>query len=157
MAIISKNMEWLEGVKLFDMAQIRGLTSKFKDPVIYVVSTYHERRGDELRAYVASGKQTEAQATKTLTAGGRKLFGDICEIVVPVPTDSIVLDKPAQIEAFRLLSLRTALKVEMAGIKVRRGVSALAVVRKEFGIKARTAADALPKFEALLKERGILK
>ena len=34
--------------------------------------------------------------------------------------------------------------------------SCLSIVKKEFGIKAKTAADALPLFEALLTANGIL-
>ena len=68
---------------------------------------------------------------------------------------AIVLDAPAQINAFRLLSLRGALKLESVGLK-RRGPSALTLVKKETGIKARTAKDALPLFEALLRETGVL-
>ena len=69
--------------------------------------------------------------------------------------ETIVLDTPAQIIAFRLLSLRGALKLESVGLK-RRGPSALTLVKKETGIKARTAKDALPLFEAHLRGLGIL-
>ena len=68
---------------------------------------------------------------------------------------TIVLDTPAQINAFRLLALRGALKMESVGMK-RRGPSALTLVKKETGIKARTAKDALPLFEAHLRGLGIL-
>ena len=69
--------------------------------------------------------------------------------------DTIILDTPAQINAFRLLALRGALKMESVGLK-RRGPSALTLVKKETGIKARTAKDALPLFEARLRELGLL-
>jgi hypothetical protein len=69
--------------------------------------------------------------------------------------ETIVLDTPAQINAFRLLALRGALKLESVGLK-RRGPSALTLVKKETGIKARTAKDALPLFEAHLRGLGIL-
>jgi hypothetical protein len=69
--------------------------------------------------------------------------------------ETIVLDTPAQINAFRLLALRGALKMESVGLK-RRGPSALTLVKKETGIKARTAKDALPLFEAHLRGLGIL-
>jgi hypothetical protein len=69
--------------------------------------------------------------------------------------ETIVLDAPAQINAFRLLALRGALKLESVGLK-RRGPSALTLVKKETGIKARTAKDALPLFEAHLRGLGIL-
>ena len=69
--------------------------------------------------------------------------------------ETIALTTPAQIDAFRLLALRGALKLESVGLK-RRGPSALTLVKKETGIKARTAKDALPLFEAHLRGLGIL-
>lgn len=70
--------------------------------------------------------------------------------------ETIVLDTPAQINAFRLLSIRGALKLEAAGMK-RRGQSALSIVKREFGIKARTAKAALPLFEGMLIAQGVLR
>ena len=70
---------------------------------------------------------------------------------------SIVLDTPAQINGFRLLTIRQGLKVEVHGYRLTsKGPSCLSIVRKEFGIKARNAEAALPLFEAYLKEIGIL-
>jgi hypothetical protein len=70
---------------------------------------------------------------------------------------TIVLDTPAQIDAFRLLTIRQGLKAEMVGMRLtRKAPSCLSIVKREFGIKARTAADALPLFEAQLREMGIL-
>ncbi len=66
-----------------------------------------------------------------------------------------VADGPVEVAAFRALALRGMLKLEAVGMR-RRGPSALSIVRREFGVKARTAAAALPLFEALLRERGIL-
>ena len=66
-----------------------------------------------------------------------------------------VASGPVEVAAFRALALRGMLKLEAVGLK-RRGPSALSIVKREFGIRARTAADALPLFEALLRERGIL-
>lgn len=68
---------------------------------------------------------------------------------------AIILTKPEDIQAFRLLALKGALSLESKGLR-RRGRSALSVVKQEFGLKGRTAADVLPKFEALLRERGVL-
>ena len=70
---------------------------------------------------------------------------------------TIVLDTPAQIDAFRLLTIRQGLKAEMVGMRLTaKAPSCLSIVKREFGIKARTAADALPLFEAQLREMGIL-
>jgi hypothetical protein len=59
-----------------------------------------------------------------------------------------------QIPAFRLLALRSMLKLEAKGMK-RRGPSALSIVKAETGLKARTAAAMLPLFEAWLDKRGV--
>lgn len=59
--------------------------------------------------------------------------------------------------AFRLLSLRGALKLEAVGMKRSRGPSALAIVRKETGLKARTARDMLPRYEQWLRTEGYLR
>jgi hypothetical protein len=69
--------------------------------------------------------------------------------------ETIALTTPAQIDRFRLLTLRASLKLESVGFK-RRGPSVLSVVKKEFGIKARTAKAALPLFEAHLREVGVM-
>jgi len=70
---------------------------------------------------------------------------------------TIVLDTPAQISAFRLLTIRQGLRAEMVGMRLtRKAPSCLSIVKREFGIKARTAADALPLFEDRLREMGVL-
>jgi len=71
--------------------------------------------------------------------------------------DTIALTTPAQIDAYRMLTIRMGLKAESRGFRLtRKAPSCLSIVKKEFGIKARTAADALPLFEAHLRELGIL-
>lgn len=67
----------------------------------------------------------------------------------------IILDTPAAIAAYRFLALRAMLKMEARGMK-RRGRSALAIVKAETGIKARTAAAMLPLYETWLQDRGYL-
>ena len=70
---------------------------------------------------------------------------------------TVTLDTPEQINAFRLLTIRQGLKAEMVGMRLTsRAPSCLSIVKREFGIKARTAADALPLFEARLREMGVL-
>jgi hypothetical protein len=69
----------------------------------------------------------------------------------------IVLDTPAQINGYRLLTIRQGLRSECRGFRLTaKGPSCLSIVRKEFGIKARNAEAALPLFEAHLRERGLL-
>lgn len=67
----------------------------------------------------------------------------------------IVLDKPDEINAFRLLALKGALKLESIGLKSRLG-SALKTIKAEFGFKG-NAKKVLPLYEAKLREMGILQ
>ena len=48
--------------------------------------------------------------------------------------DMIIADTPEKINAFRLLALKGALKMETLGM-TRRGPSAYSIVKKEFGFK----------------------
>lgn len=71
--------------------------------------------------------------------------------------DAIILDTPAQINAFRLITIRQGLKAESRGFRLtRKAPSCLSIVKKEFGIKAKTATEALPLFEAHLRELGVI-
>ena len=47
---------------------------------------------------------------------------------------STIVDTPEKIEAFRLLALRGALKLELIGLK-KRGRSAYSIIKSEFGFK----------------------
>ena len=70
---------------------------------------------------------------------------------------TIILTTPTQIDAFRMLTIRQGLKAEMVGMRLtRKAPSCLSIVKREFGIKAKTAAEALPLFEARLREMGVL-
>lgn len=70
-------------------------------------------------------------------------------------TPTQIADTPELVNAFRLLALKGALKLESLGMKGR-GASALSVVKREFGIKAKTANEALPLYIALLQSKNIL-
>ena len=47
---------------------------------------------------------------------------------------TLVLDTPEQIDAFRFLSLRSALKLECLGM-TRSGQSVYSIIKKEYGFK----------------------
>ena len=70
---------------------------------------------------------------------------------------TISLNTPEQIAAYAALALRTRLKIECIGMKASRGPSALSIVKKLHGIKARTAKQALPLYEKILRDNGILR
>lgn len=67
----------------------------------------------------------------------------------------ITLDKPEQIEAYRLLVLKNALKLEIKGMRMTRGRTAYAVIKSEFGLKG-NKVKVLAQFEQLLREKGVL-
>jgi hypothetical protein len=66
----------------------------------------------------------------------------------------IVCDTPDKIEAFRLLALRGALKLECKGLR-RKGQSVATLIKREFNLRG-TKQQLSDQFEALLRERGIL-
>lgn len=70
---------------------------------------------------------------------------------------TIVCRGPEQVAAYRMLAIRSALRLESVGLKMSRGMSALKIVRAEFGVKSRTAAAALPEYEQILRNAGILR
>lgn len=55
------------------------------------------------------------------------------------------------VELYRLLALRSALSLELHGIKVRRGFSAYAAVKAEFGLKG-TKQKVFEQFTLLVDE-----
>ena len=66
----------------------------------------------------------------------------------------IICNTPESINAFRLLALRGALKLEVLGMK-RRGPSALSIVKREFGFKG-NAKSVSEQFATYLREQKIL-
>lgn len=70
-------------------------------------------------------------------------------------TDSISLTTPAQISAYRLLMLASALKLETKGIYPIIGKrTAYTVIKKEFNLRG-NKQKVLDQFNALLVESGI--
>ena len=61
-----------------------------------------------------------------------------------------VFDTPEQIDMFRFLSLRSALKLECLGMK-RRGQSAYSIIKAEYGFKG-NKKSVLEQMEQIIKE-----
>ena len=61
-----------------------------------------------------------------------------------------------EVEAFRLLALRSALKLEAIGLKSSKGRSAFGIVKRMTGINARSAKELLPIYEEMLRDMGVL-
>jgi hypothetical protein len=66
----------------------------------------------------------------------------------------MIADTPEKINAFRLLALKGALKMECLGMK-RRGPSALSIVKAEFGFKG-SKQKVYDLYVQHLKDTGIL-
>ena len=47
----------------------------------------------------------------------------------------MIIDTKEYIDKARILTLKSALKLEVGGIRIRRGFSAYATIKKEFGFK----------------------
>ena len=62
----------------------------------------------------------------------------------------ITLDTPEQIDMFRLLSLRSALKLECLGMS-RRGQSAYSIIKAEYGLKG-NMKSVLQQLEEIIEE-----
>ena len=69
---------------------------------------------------------------------------------------SIIIDTPEGIEAYRLLVLRGALKLEIAGMRRSRGSSAATVIKHEFNLKGNNKS-VLEQYESILREKGVLR
>jgi hypothetical protein len=67
---------------------------------------------------------------------------------------TIICDTPDSIQAYRLLAMRSALKLEVVGLK-RRGPSMLSIVKREFGFKG-NAKSVSEQFANYLREQKIL-
>jgi len=67
---------------------------------------------------------------------------------------SITIDTPEGIEAFRLLSMWSAMRLEALGMRVTNR-SVTQMCKKEFGLKG-SREKVIAEFEAILVEAGIL-
>ena len=67
----------------------------------------------------------------------------------------IMLTTPEQIDGYRLLTIRAGLRAESMGMRLTRGASCLKLSKEASGLKARTAKEMLPLYEAWLETKGI--
>lgn len=67
----------------------------------------------------------------------------------------LVLTKPNEIQAYALLAIKHAMKLEMKGFKVTRGPSAFAIAKKRFGLKGNKEKVYADYIKFLNDEKGI--
>lgn len=66
-------------------------------------------------------------------------------------SDSIILDTPEQIAAFRMLAVRRGLRLEIkTGMKVRRGVNLVALANEYSGFTGRNKVKAYQALDAAM-------
>lgn len=73
---------------------------------------------------------------------------------VSLDKEPIVLDKPEEVEFASILALRSALKLEVRGLKMSRGVSALKIAQQRGFTTKRTKQGALDDVNAYLAQYG---
>ena len=71
-------------------------------------------------------------------------------------SSGFLLTEPNEINAFRLLSLQKALKLELKGLKVSRGISAYKIIKEEFNLKV-NKQNVLDQYTKILQDKNILK
>ena len=70
--------------------------------------------------------------------------------------DGSILITGKHIQIYRLLALYHALRLECKGMKMSKGMSALATIKQVTGLTG-TRTTMLPKYETWLKERNIIQ
>ena len=63
----------------------------------------------------------------------------------------MVITKPHEIQLFRLLTLRAGLRLEIRGLRVSKGRSCFAIIKREFGLTG-SREEVLEQFSALIEE-----
>ena len=71
-------------------------------------------------------------------------------------SSGFLLTEPNEINAFRLLSLQKALKLELKGLKVSRGISAYKIIKEEFNLKG-NKLKVFDQYTKILQDKNILK
>ena len=67
----------------------------------------------------------------------------------------VIIEGKEQVSAFRLLSLRSGLKLELKGMKVSRGKTCYSIIKKEFNLTG-SREVVLRKYEQILRDNNIL-
>ena len=76
-------------------------------------------------------------------------------VVGSTVNEPFVFDTPEKIEGCRLLMLRSAVGLELKGIRVWRHTTAYVQIKRQFGLKG-TRQRVFDQFTQMLREKGIL-
>ena len=66
----------------------------------------------------------------------------------------MIFDTPEKIAGFRMLTLWSALKLEIIGMRASRGRTAFSIIKKEFNLKG-NKMKVLEQYNEILIERGL--
>ena len=66
----------------------------------------------------------------------------------------MIFDTPEKIAGFRMLTLWSALKLEVIGMRASRGRTAFSIIKKEFNLKG-NKMKVLEQYNEILIERGL--
>lgn len=66
----------------------------------------------------------------------------------------MIFDTPEKIAGFRMLTLWSALKLEVIGMRVSRGRTAFSIIKEEFKLKG-NKMKVLEQYNEILIERGL--
>lgn len=66
----------------------------------------------------------------------------------------MIFDTPEKIAGYRMLTLWSALKLEIIGMRASRGRTAYSIIKKEFNLKG-NKMKVLEQYNEILIERGI--
>lgn len=72
-------------------------------------------------------------------------------------TGAVIFQGPEAVNVFRLLTIRQGLKAESFGMRLTsKAPSCRSIVKKEFGIKDRDIKTVMQKYDAILRQMGVL-
>ena len=72
-------------------------------------------------------------------------------------TGAVIFQGPEAVNVFRLLTIRQGLKAESFGMRLTsKAPSCRSIVKKEFGIKDRDIKTVILKYDAILRQMGVL-
>ena len=77
--------------------------------------------------------------------------------ILSLMNQSLVASTPDQIFAYRLLALRSGLKLEIAGMRLSRGQQASKTIRHLMSTRTRNLKDLLAQYESFLRSNGFLQ
>jgi hypothetical protein len=90
------------------------------------------------------------------TSAERFAYASSPEAAPEVSSGGITCSTPEAIERFRMITCLSGLRAESVGIRVRRGQTCLTIARRDYGIVAKTAAEAYARMREQMIAAGVI-